>query len=95
MSDATCTLFNMQFMNAFDAAMHLLDDKFSFLASPKQIVSCTDEEKKVREYCYTTLFILQVYYFYFFLLQINFSSTFDTLHFQFFDVFKYSIGYCI
>lgn len=59
MSDATCTLFNMQFMNAFDAAMHLLDDKFSFLASPKQIVSCTDEEKKVREYCYTTLFILQ------------------------------------
>lgn len=36
-----------KFLNAFDAAMNLLDEKFSFLASPKQIVSCTDEEKKV------------------------------------------------
>ncbi|KAK7311016.1 hypothetical protein RJT34_08865 [Clitoria ternatea] len=36
-----------KFMNAFDRAMHLLDDKFSFLASTKQIVSSTDEEDKV------------------------------------------------
>lgn len=36
-----------KFMNAFDRAMNLLDDKFSFLASTKQIVSSTDEEDKV------------------------------------------------
>lgn len=34
-------------MNAFDTAMNLLDEKFSFLASTKQIVSSTDEEHKV------------------------------------------------
>ncbi|XP_042493187.1 1,4-alpha-glucan-branching enzyme 1, chloroplastic/amyloplastic-like isoform X4 [Macadamia integrifolia] len=36
-----------EFMNAFDRAMNLLDDKFSFLASTKQIVSSTSEEDKV------------------------------------------------
>ncbi|KAJ8762114.1 hypothetical protein K2173_007264 [Erythroxylum novogranatense] len=36
-----------KFMNAFDRAMNLLDEKFSFLASPKQIVSSTNEEDKV------------------------------------------------
>ncbi|XP_057435151.1 1,4-alpha-glucan-branching enzyme 1, chloroplastic/amyloplastic-like isoform X2 [Lotus japonicus] len=36
-----------KFMNAFDKAMNLLDDKFSFLASTKQIVSSTNEEDKV------------------------------------------------
>lgn len=35
-------------MNAFDRAMNLLDDKFSFLASTKQIVSSTNEEDKVQ-----------------------------------------------
>lgn len=38
----------VQFMNAFDRAMHLLDEKFSFLSSTKQIVSSTNEEDKVR-----------------------------------------------
>lgn len=37
----------VQFMNAFDRAMNLLDDKFSFLASTKQIVSSTNNEDKV------------------------------------------------
>lgn len=37
----------VQFMNAFDRAMNLLDDKFSFLASSKQIVSSADDEDKV------------------------------------------------
>lgn len=36
-----------KFLNAFDRAMNSLDDKFSFLASSKQIVSCTSEEDKV------------------------------------------------
>ncbi|OAY63014.1 1,4-alpha-glucan-branching enzyme, chloroplastic/amyloplastic, partial [Ananas comosus] len=36
-----------KYMNAFDRAMNLLDDKFSFLASTKQIVSSTNEEDKV------------------------------------------------
>ncbi|XP_062019670.1 1,4-alpha-glucan-branching enzyme 1, chloroplastic/amyloplastic-like [Rosa rugosa] len=36
-----------KFMNAFDRAMHLLDEKFSFLSSTKQIVSSTNEEDKV------------------------------------------------
>ncbi|KAK4276454.1 hypothetical protein QN277_014602 [Acacia crassicarpa] len=36
-----------KFMNAFDRAMNLLDDKFSFLSSTKQIVSSTNEEDKV------------------------------------------------
>ncbi|KAI5660912.1 hypothetical protein M9H77_20235 [Catharanthus roseus] len=36
-----------KFMNAFDKAMNSLDEKFSFLASPKQIVSCMDDETKV------------------------------------------------
>lgn len=36
-----------KFMNAFDRAMNLLDDKFSFLASSKQIVSSTSEDDKV------------------------------------------------
>lgn len=37
----------MQFLNAFDRAMNLLDEKFKFLASSKQIVSSTDEADKV------------------------------------------------
>lgn len=37
----------VQFMNAFDSAMNLLDDKFSLLTSSKQIVSSTNEEDKV------------------------------------------------
>ncbi|CAJ2642843.1 1,4-alpha-glucan-branching enzyme 1, chloroplastic/amyloplastic isoform X1 [Trifolium pratense] len=36
-----------KFMNAFDKAMNLLDDRFSFLASTKQIVSSTNNEDKV------------------------------------------------
>ncbi|KAL9238097.1 hypothetical protein vseg_012568 [Gypsophila vaccaria] len=36
-----------KFMNAFDRAMNLLDDKFSFLSSTKQIVSSANEEDKV------------------------------------------------
>lgn len=40
----------VQFMNAFDSAMNLLDEKFSFLSSTKQIVSSTNEEDKVRHY---------------------------------------------
>ncbi|KAJ8538179.1 hypothetical protein K7X08_014719 [Anisodus acutangulus] len=36
-----------KFMNAFDRAMNLLDEKFSFLASGKQIVSSMDEDNKV------------------------------------------------
>ncbi|MCH88551.1 starch branching enzyme I, partial [Trifolium medium] len=35
-----------KFMNAFDRAMNLLDDRFSFLASTKQIVSSTNNEDK-------------------------------------------------
>lgn len=38
----------MQFMSAFDRAMNSLDEKFSFLASGKQIVSSTDEDNKVQ-----------------------------------------------
>lgn len=50
----------VQFMNAFDRAMHLLDEKFSFLTSTKQIVSSTNEEDKVR--CLLVLFfrIIQI-----------------------------------
>lgn len=36
-----------KFMNAFDRAMNMLDEKFQFLASTKQIVSSTNEEDKV------------------------------------------------
>ncbi|KGN47537.1 1,4-alpha-glucan-branching enzyme 1, chloroplastic/amyloplastic [Cucumis sativus] len=36
-----------KFLNAFDSAMNALDEKFSFLASSKQIVSWTGEEDKV------------------------------------------------
>ncbi|GAB4833006.1 1,4-alpha-glucan-branching enzyme [Ancistrocladus abbreviatus] len=36
-----------KFMNAFDRAMNLLDEKFSFLSSTKQIVSSANEEDKV------------------------------------------------
>ncbi|KAL9312514.1 hypothetical protein ACSQ67_017966 [Phaseolus vulgaris] len=36
-----------KFMNAFDRAMNLLDDKFSFLKSTKQIVSSAHDEDKV------------------------------------------------
>jgi 1,4-alpha-glucan branching enzyme len=36
-----------KFMNAFDKAMNLLDEKFSFLSSSKQIVSSMDEDTKV------------------------------------------------
>lgn len=36
-----------QYMNAFDGAMNLLDEKFSFLSSTKQIVSSASEEDKV------------------------------------------------
>eukprot|EP00257_Ricinus_communis_P016703 XP_015574958.2 LOW QUALITY PROTEIN: 1,4-alpha-glucan-branching enzyme, chloroplastic/amyloplastic [Ricinus communis] len=35
-----------KFMNAFDKAMNLLDEKHSFLSSTKQIVSSTNEEDK-------------------------------------------------
>lgn len=34
-------------MNGFDRAMNLLDDRFHFLASTKQIVSSASEEDKV------------------------------------------------
>ncbi|XP_021900771.1 1,4-alpha-glucan-branching enzyme 1, chloroplastic/amyloplastic-like [Carica papaya] len=36
-----------KFLNAFDRAMNLLDDKYPFLSSTKQIVSSTNEEDKV------------------------------------------------
>uniref|UniRef100_A0A5B6ZSP6 1,4-alpha-glucan branching enzyme n=1 Tax=Davidia involucrata TaxID=16924 RepID=A0A5B6ZSP6_DAVIN len=36
-----------KFMNAFDRSMNALDEKFSFLASTKQIVSSTNEDDKV------------------------------------------------
>ncbi|XP_078160879.1 1,4-alpha-glucan-branching enzyme, chloroplastic/amyloplastic-like [Carex rostrata] len=36
-----------KYMNAFDRAMNLLDEKFSFLSSTKQIVSSASEEDKV------------------------------------------------
>ncbi|KAL5557734.1 hypothetical protein UlMin_033945 [Ulmus minor] len=36
-----------KYMNAFDRAMNLLDEKFKFLSSAKQIVSSADEEHKV------------------------------------------------
>ncbi|XP_015884098.3 1,4-alpha-glucan-branching enzyme 1, chloroplastic/amyloplastic [Ziziphus jujuba] len=36
-----------KFMNAFDRAMNLLDEKFSFLSSSKLIVSSSNEEDKV------------------------------------------------
>ncbi|KAF6157791.1 hypothetical protein GIB67_038259 [Kingdonia uniflora] len=36
-----------KFMNAFNRAMNLLEEKFSFLTSTKQIVSSTNEEDKV------------------------------------------------
>ncbi|GFP98544.1 1 4-alpha-glucan-branching enzyme [Phtheirospermum japonicum] len=36
-----------KFLNAFDRAMNLLDEKFKFLASSKQIVSSADEDNKV------------------------------------------------
>lgn len=39
----------MQFMNVFDRAMNLLDEKFMFLSSGKQIVSDVDEDKKVKK----------------------------------------------
>lgn len=35
-------------MNNFNRAMNLLDEKFSFLASEKQIVSSVDEDDKVQ-----------------------------------------------
>lgn len=38
---------SLQFMNEFDRAMNLLDEKFSILSSKKQIVSSTNEEDKV------------------------------------------------
>lgn len=37
-----------QFMNAFDQAMNMLDEKFQFLASTKQILSSVNEEDKVK-----------------------------------------------
>ncbi|KAJ3672342.1 hypothetical protein LUZ60_007063 [Juncus effusus] len=36
-----------KYMNAFDRAMNLLDEKFSFLSNPKQIVSSVSEDEKV------------------------------------------------
>ncbi|KAH6782460.1 starch branching enzyme 2.2 [Perilla frutescens var. frutescens] len=36
-----------KFLNAFDRAMNLLDEKFKFLASSKQFISSTDEDDKV------------------------------------------------
>lgn len=46
----TCSFVpgTVQFMNAFDRAMNLLDEKYSFIASTKQIVSSTNEEDKVQ-----------------------------------------------
>lgn len=41
-------LTSNQHMNAFDRAMNLLDDRFHFLASEKQIVSSISEEDKVK-----------------------------------------------
>lgn len=35
-------------MNAFDRAMNLLDEEFSFLSSTKLIVSSSNEEDKVQ-----------------------------------------------
>lgn len=46
-----CATTLVQFMNAFDRAMNLLDEKYSFLASTKQIVSSTNEEDKVQLSC--------------------------------------------
>ncbi|KAG5030503.1 hypothetical protein JHK85_014485 [Glycine max] len=40
-----------EFMNAFDRAMNLLDDNFSFLASTKQIVSSADDDDKLDVTC--------------------------------------------
>jgi len=37
----------VQYMNAFNSAMNLLDEKFSFLSSTKQFVSSANEEDKV------------------------------------------------
>ncbi|KAL8135755.1 hypothetical protein AgCh_010397 [Apium graveolens] len=36
-----------QFMYAFDRAMNMLDEKFAFIASRKQMVSCANNEDKV------------------------------------------------
>ncbi|KAH9613901.1 hypothetical protein KSS87_011118 [Heliosperma pusillum] len=36
-----------KFMNAFDRAMNLLDDRFSYLSSTKQLVSSANDEDKV------------------------------------------------
>lgn len=47
-SSFSLSLGVVQFMNAFDRAMNLLDDTFSFVASTKQIVSSTNEEDKVQ-----------------------------------------------
>lgn len=51
-----CAPTLVQFMNAFDRAMNLLDEKYSFLASTKQIVSSTNEEDKVQLSCLIDLF---------------------------------------
>jgi hypothetical protein len=48
LSSFSLSLKLVQFLNEFDGAMNLLDDKFSFLASTKQIVSSTNEEDKVQ-----------------------------------------------
>lgn len=56
LASGNCTLLNfsfivieiVQFMNAFNRAMNALDDKYSFLALTKQIVSSTSEDDKVQ-----------------------------------------------
>ncbi|CAN4123087.1 unnamed protein product [Withania somnifera] len=51
-----------KFMSAFDRAMNLLDKKFSFLASGKQIVSSVDEDNKVVVFeCGDLVFVFSFY----------------------------------
>ncbi|XP_039844904.1 1,4-alpha-glucan-branching enzyme, chloroplastic/amyloplastic isoform X3 [Panicum virgatum] len=45
--DGYLNFMGNEYMNAFDQAMNALDEEFSFLSSPKQIVSDMNEEKKV------------------------------------------------
>lgn len=48
----------VQFMQAFDGAMQALDERYHFLASPHQLVSCASEEEKVSAHsppCFSVL----------------------------------------
>lgn len=42
-------------MNAFDRAMNMLDEKFEFLASRKQMVSSANNDDKVQMFLSITL----------------------------------------